>query len=236
MKFNPSTLNGWQRLFVLFSALWLVVFVLVDHDLPVSYKDISPSFHKDVVADRMNSFMPKKPFDPDKYITEKSSIKARAIVSSPEYQKANQATKQAIFDKLIVTDKNYVNADTVTKKAIRDRFGVQDNPAWRYDKNESIVDLTIVNNVIALAQSKNVPPDDLISVYTSPDGIYFESSYHTEDEIAKAYAEATKSLDREHTINVIKSIAYKILIYILSIVFVYLVGWLIAWVIKGFKK
>ena len=236
MKINLSNLNGWQRLFVLFSLIWLVIFLSFAHDLPPSYRDLTGGFSKDVISGRMSEYMPKKSFDPDKYITDKSSIKARAIVSSPEYQKANQGTKQAIFEQLVATDKNYINADKVTQKAIRDRFGIEDNPAWMYDKQKSIVDPTIVNNVVALAASKNVPPDDLVNVYTSPNGVVFESAYHSKEEMAKAYAEAIKSLDRDYILDVVKSIAYKIFVYILSITFMYLVGWLIAWVIKGFRK
>jgi len=236
MKLNTSNLNGWQRLFVLFSVFWLVIFILINHELPQNYRDSTGEFYKLVVSGRMSEFMPKRSFDPDKFLTDKSSIKARAIVSSPEYQKANQGTKQAIFEQLVTTDKNYINANKVTKKAIRDRFGIEDNPAWMYDKQKSIVDPFTLANVVALVSSKNLPPDDLSTIYKSPDGIYFESSYHTEEEMAKAYAEATKSLDRDYVIDVIKSIAYKILVYIFSIAFIYLVGWLIAWVIKGFKK
>lgn len=46
------------------------------------------------------------------------------VLNDPNYVNANEATKQAIFDKYSAQDDNYVNANDATKDAIRQRFGV----------------------------------------------------------------------------------------------------------------
>ena len=46
------------------------------------------------------------------------------ILKDPNYTNANQATKEAIFNKYSADDTNYTGANEATKAAIRDRFGV----------------------------------------------------------------------------------------------------------------
>lgn len=46
------------------------------------------------------------------------------ILKDPNYVNANQATKDAIFEKYSSGDENYTNANAATQAAIRDRFGV----------------------------------------------------------------------------------------------------------------
>jgi hypothetical protein len=50
---------------------------------------------------------------------------AQEILNDPNYTNANDATKQAIFDKHIATSSDYTNANNETKVAIRDRFGLK---------------------------------------------------------------------------------------------------------------
>ena len=45
------------------------------------------------------------------------------ILNDPNYVNANQATKEAIFNKYSATDSNYTDANDATKEAIRQRFG-----------------------------------------------------------------------------------------------------------------
>ena len=46
------------------------------------------------------------------------------ILEDPNYVNANEATKQAIFDKYSALDKDFSGANDATKDAIRQRFGV----------------------------------------------------------------------------------------------------------------
>ena len=47
------------------------------------------------------------------------------ILKDPNYQNANAATKQAIFDRYAPQDPNYANANSATQAAIRTKFGLQ---------------------------------------------------------------------------------------------------------------
>ena len=47
-----------------------------------------------------------------------------SVLADPNYVNANQATKQAIFDKFSAQDPNFTNANAATQDAIRQRFGV----------------------------------------------------------------------------------------------------------------
>lgn len=49
---------------------------------------------------------------------------ATEILNSPDYQNANPATKQAIFDKHVATDSAYSGANAATQSVIRQRFGL----------------------------------------------------------------------------------------------------------------
>ena len=46
------------------------------------------------------------------------------ILQDPNYVNANEATKEAIFNKYSAQDKNYTDANDATKEAIRTRFGI----------------------------------------------------------------------------------------------------------------
>lgn len=47
-----------------------------------------------------------------------------SILNDPNYVNANEATKQAIFDKFSAQDTNFTSANAETQNAIRERFGV----------------------------------------------------------------------------------------------------------------
>ena len=47
------------------------------------------------------------------------------VLKDPNYQNANAATKQAIFDRYAPQDPNYANANSATQAAIRAKFGLQ---------------------------------------------------------------------------------------------------------------
>jgi hypothetical protein len=49
---------------------------------------------------------------------------ATEILNSPDYVNANQATKEAIFEKHVANDTNFKNASPETQDAIRQRFGI----------------------------------------------------------------------------------------------------------------
>lgn len=49
---------------------------------------------------------------------------ASEILNDPAYTNANEATKQAIFDKHIASDPSFVDANSATQAAIRQRFGL----------------------------------------------------------------------------------------------------------------
>jgi hypothetical protein len=46
------------------------------------------------------------------------------LIGNPNYENANIATKNAIFEQLSKDDPNFVNANQATQEAIRDRFGI----------------------------------------------------------------------------------------------------------------
>jgi hypothetical protein len=46
------------------------------------------------------------------------------ILNDPNYQNANSATKQAIFDKYAGQDDSYTSANEATKNAIQQKFGL----------------------------------------------------------------------------------------------------------------
>lgn len=48
------------------------------------------------------------------------------LIGNPDYETANIATKNAIFEKFAKDDPNFINANEATKEAIRDRFGVSE--------------------------------------------------------------------------------------------------------------
>jgi len=51
---------------------------------------------------------------------------ASEILQDPAYTNANEATKQAIFDRHIASDSAFVDANPATQAAIRQRFGLGD--------------------------------------------------------------------------------------------------------------
>jgi hypothetical protein len=46
------------------------------------------------------------------------------LIGNPDYESANIATKNAIFENFAKSDPNFTNANEATKEAIRDRFGI----------------------------------------------------------------------------------------------------------------
>jgi hypothetical protein len=46
------------------------------------------------------------------------------LLGNPDYEQANIATKNAIFEKFAKDDPNFIKANDATKEAIRDRFGI----------------------------------------------------------------------------------------------------------------
>ena len=46
------------------------------------------------------------------------------LLGNPDYEQANIATKNAIFEKFAKDDPNFTKANEATKEAIRDRFGI----------------------------------------------------------------------------------------------------------------
>lgn len=52
-----------------------------------------------------------------------------SILDDPNYANANEATKQAIFEKFASQDSNFTGANAVTQDAIRQKFGVMSMPA-----------------------------------------------------------------------------------------------------------
>jgi hypothetical protein len=46
------------------------------------------------------------------------------LIGNPDYENANIATKNAIFENFAKSDPNFTNANEATKEAIRDRFGI----------------------------------------------------------------------------------------------------------------
>jgi len=46
------------------------------------------------------------------------------LLGNPDYEQANIATKNAIFEKFAKDDPNFTSANEATKEAIRDRFGI----------------------------------------------------------------------------------------------------------------
>ena len=46
------------------------------------------------------------------------------LLGDPNYEQANIATKNAIFEKFAKDDPNFTKANEATKEAIRDRFGI----------------------------------------------------------------------------------------------------------------
>jgi hypothetical protein len=46
------------------------------------------------------------------------------ILNDPNYVNANEATKEAIFNKYSAQDKNYSGANEATQEAIRNKFGI----------------------------------------------------------------------------------------------------------------
>ena len=50
------------------------------------------------------------------------------ILKDPNYVNANEATKQAIFNKYSAQDQNFTGANEATKNAIRQRFGIGETP------------------------------------------------------------------------------------------------------------
>lgn len=50
---------------------------------------------------------------------------AQEILASPDYQNANLATKQAIFDKHIASSQDFTGANAATQAAIKQRFGLE---------------------------------------------------------------------------------------------------------------
>ena len=85
------------------------------------------------------------------------------ILNDPNYINANQATKQAIFNKWAPLDPNYTSANEVTKNAIRQRFGLSSNMGnnlitkeefiskirSKYPVYNNIDDETLFNKIIA---------------------------------------------------------------------------------------
>jgi len=48
----------------------------------------------------------------------------REILNDPNYTNANQATKEAIFNKYAPQDQDYTGANEATQQAIKERFGL----------------------------------------------------------------------------------------------------------------
>jgi hypothetical protein len=72
---------------------------------------------------------------------------AEAVLSDPDYQKANLQTKQVVFARLIAKEPEFANANAATQAAIRQQFGLEE-PAPKSDskpapKAEEKADITI---------------------------------------------------------------------------------------------
>lgn len=62
------------------------------------------------------------------------------VLNDPNYQNANPATKQAIFDRYAPQDPNYTNANSATQAAIRTKFGLQATESRKESKGSTSQD------------------------------------------------------------------------------------------------
>ena len=83
------------------------------------------------------------------------------ILNDPNYVNANEATKEAIFNKYSAQDKNYTGANEATQAAIRNKFGVagpQADELGRFvaGKEEQPTKDTGITDMISRAVSRGV--------------------------------------------------------------------------------
>ncbi len=232
MKKFFNNLNGWQRVFTLLVLIWIPVFLFFNWEFPPTTNEIPADFRASIVKEELKKVLPKKAFDPDIFLTERSRAEGLALLNNTEYLNSTQGTKRALFNKLIASDGAYINANEATKEAIRSRFGIKGIDLLK-NSQEGIVDPfkveQILRDVKSTASSREY-------VYEMDDGTYIESQQYSEADIKESYVKVKAKLKHDDQITLLTAIFNKMLILILPLVAIYGLGWIFGWIYRGFSK
>jgi hypothetical protein len=95
MKEFFNNLNGWQRVFTLLVLIWIPVFLFFNWEFPPTTNEIPADFRASIVKEELKKVLPKKAFDPDIFLTERSRAEGLALLNNTEYLNSTQGTKRA---------------------------------------------------------------------------------------------------------------------------------------------
>jgi hypothetical protein len=226
-----NSLNGWQRLFVLIAAFWLPVCLSIDVGLPDKFEDMPKHVRSDLATEEIEILIPRKP-------NNFGGRPALALLENSDYQNANQATKNVLFETIVATDDAFLRANRQTKDAIAARFGIRavqvEGRPWNQYPDQDLV-RRITNEVRATAVSHDSPWWAAPLVYTMDDQTRI-TSYGSEAEVREAYAIVLKKFQREYPQEVATAIARIAGIFFIPLIILYGFGLLVGWVYSGFAS
>jgi hypothetical protein len=220
-----ETLNGWQRLWVVFSVLAALVIA------GGSAADWPSETERDPrESDQAQSVeSPSSQFDPDVFLarTEPNppSGKPRSLESilvDPNYINANDATKRAIFERWAPMDPSYAAADEPARRAIRQRFGIGGSAL-----NETP---TGQDPFAKFAGEADLTPEQKAALERARERLALKRR-DTEDRQRQELKERQRSVSAAKARLVGAAVAY----WLGLVLGVYALGWTFSWVRRGFR-
>jgi hypothetical protein len=214
-----ESLNGWQRVWVVFALLLaLVIAGGTAADWPREpYKG---------PWDRENPF---DQFDADPYGVEKALASAsgkprslESILLDPNYINANDATKRAIFERWAPMDPSYATADEPTRLATRKRFGIEGNA-----RDETS---TGPNPFAKYVSEADLTTEQKAALERARERLALERR-EAEDRQRQELKERQLSVSAART----RLAATAVAVWLGIVLGVYALGWVFAWVRRGFR-
>jgi hypothetical protein len=221
-----ESLNGWQRVWLVFSVLLALVIAGTTAAEWPREPDHGP--WERYQTGRVEN--PFDQFDPDPNLAKTApatpSGKPRTLESirlDPDYINANDATKRAIFERWAPTDPSYVAADESMRRAIRQRFGIGE-PAQHGEATRSS------------PSSKYVPeagltPEQKAALERAQERLTL-SLRDAEDR----QRQELKERERAAFAAKMRLVGTAVAQWLIGILGVYALGWSFAWVRRGFRR
>lgn len=237
--FNLNKLNGWQRLFILFSICWFGTFYLFFYQPPkyTSPQDYPEDIFLSLVHIKIKDILPEKYPTPDDSIKQKIELLKSSALKKLSFVSSSQGTKRAAYEFFISQINYYQYASQDVKNELKKVFDIQ--PLDLLDsrtRQEMIIDPFELEKIKNSLKSIIAMPNDLISIYTMDDGRQFGLFGYEENEVKTAYKKTIKAIQLDYYKTVTISYLYQLMLYLVSIIFVYFGGWMIGWVYKGFRQ
>jgi len=224
-----SNLNGWQRLFV-------VITLLIQLPITIYFINIHKEYY--IVAQDIDEKFKK--FNEQKSNTYEIRISDLWDASSTDYSSISVLN---FDDSAMPVIKNKKELELKITEARKENYS--DTQILNYLQNELKIDLT-------KARSLGVYENIILDKLTQETPNYFkfkinvENYIHeyvigikgngTSEQLKKAYSDSIKILNEFYKINFLKNSFFVFTISIIISIVIYITGYAIGWVYKGFKK